>query len=145
MKNNEMTRRSFIGSVAAATVFPNVAIGPFIDLRGDKGYTWKYPSGTSSKYCPWGCPGKEMVRRFMMAMDYYDQNGILDEFMRDLESKGHSLVQHPIPRRLVSERPDDAWWWGPCAKIRFELEIRVTRDWMAELRKRHKYDRMEMS
>lgn len=128
MKMDMITRRGFIGSLAAcgaASALGSSLGKPFEDIRTDRYYTLQ--GGPYGDTGGWGCPGYELGAELIENMKYWEHCRELEDTIESVEERGFYLSPS-----TYFEKP-----WR-----RFD-RIYLTERWMEEFYNRHKDEPLE--
>ena len=124
----DISRRGFIGSLAAAAVLPSagsVLAGPddwFEDLRPDRYY--ELQGGPYKDTGGWGCPYPSMGSMLVEDLKDWDHCRVIDDRMAKVEQKGYYLTV-------------TTYFGSPYRKCG---RIYLTERWLREFYRRHRDD-----
>ena len=121
----DISRRGFIGSLAAAVVLPPAAAERedwFQDLRADWYYTLQ--GGPYKDTGGWGCPYAGMGNMLVETLQEWDADGLLDDKLAHVEREGFYLT----PSQYFGKP------WRRYGRIY------LTERWMREFYRRHRDD-----
>ena len=99
----DMTRRSFVGAVAATLAIPSIGIAEsndrFEDLRVDRYYTLQ--GGHYKDTGGWGCPYPAMGNEIVKSMEFWEHCRELEDKLDEVESRGLLPLTKPVFRKVL--------------------------------------------
>lgn len=129
----DMTRRSFVGAVAATLAIPSIGIAEsndwFEDLRVDRYYTLQ--GGHYKDTGGWGCPYPAMGNEIVKSMEFWEHCRELEDKLDEVESRGFYLSQSQYFGKSYREYE------------KIPEKIPLTKRWMTEFYRRHRDDKPE--
>lgn len=126
----DMTRRNFVGAIAATLAIPSIGFALpknendwFEDLKVDRYYTLQ--GGPYKDTGGWGCPYPGMGSELLEDMKYWEHCRELEDKLKKVEDLGFYLSQ-------------SQYFGKPYRKYE---KIPLTKRWMMEFYRRHKDDK----
>lgn len=125
----DMTRRNFVGAIAATLAIPSIGVAEsndwFEDLKVDRYYTLQ--GGPYKDTGGWGCPYPGMGADLIQWLSHADHCRELEYKLEQVEARGFYLSQ-------------SQYFGKPYRKYE---KIPLTKRWMMEFYRRHKDDKPE--